>query len=427
MKAILLFLIFMSVPKVFAFEWNLHRSITMRALLPLGFSISAIDQVADANIYIDNHENTNHATHVDSEAFEAASALMRLRLSKAAMAVMNGDIKGARENFGYLTHTLQDFYSHTNYVEFMPGAPIDLLHLSNPGNNVTCSKGKMSNGLTSGHYPDSTTPANKCSHFILNKDSGDSAEGAKAVSYAERATVKMYELLEKEVLSLSIDQQKAVALLKLLKGEERGTHQQYNLGNHNDDVASMSFNETFKITPFIGVTHYKSTEFNFESSYATGLRFEEQINERIVTGIGLTHSATIIKEGAVSKFDYSIYGVDVYSKIYLISELRFQPYIGAGILYLKSTLKHTGLFDLQLNNAGSDNNTLNAEMICGVDLKLNKRIGANYEVKYVKAVASSAYTEASTQAYDQYVANKMAYEIENSSHLIFTIGMILSF
>ncbi len=431
MKVILLFLLFMPIPKVFAFDWNLHRSITMRALLPLGFSIDALDQIADANNYIDTHESSNHATHVDSESFEAASALMRLRLRKTANYVNNGDMKGARETFGYLTHTLQDFYSHTNYVEFMPGKPIDLLHLTNPKSNVTCSKGGMSNGLTSGHYPDSTTPPHKCSHATLNKDSGDiTAEGAKAVNYAEKATAKMYEMLEKEVLSLSIDKQKSLFFLSLFRGGEESDHQQHYIDNY-DDVAYMSFDETFKITPFIGMTHFKSTEFDFESSFSTGLKVEEKINERIATGIGLTQSSTIINKGAASEFNYSIYEVDIYGKYYLISELRFQPYVGAGIGYLKSTLKHTRPFDLQINDVESDKSTLNAVMICGVDLKLSRRIGANYEVKYVKAVSSSLYSEAYPQAYQQtlfqYTPDKLAYEIENSSHLIFTMGITVSF
>jgi hypothetical protein len=344
---------------------------------------------------------------------------------------MNGDMKGARKTFGYITHTLQDFYSHTNYVEFMQGEPIDLLHLTTPVSGVTCSKGRISNGLTSGYFPDSTTPTKKCSHSILNKDSGDfTAEGAKAVRYAEKATIKMYEILAKEVLSMSIDKQKAVLLLSLFKDEDHRAHQQHNLDNYND-VAYMSFSETFMITPFVGVSYFKSTEFDFESSQATGLRVEEKINERIATGVGLTYSSTIIKEGAVSKFDYSIYEVDIYGKFYLISKLKFQPYVGAGIGYLKSTLTHTDPLNLQVSDAGSDKNTLNAEIICGVDMKVNRRIGANYEVKYVKAVSSSAYTQAYPQAYqqtfDHYTPDKVAYEIENSSHLILTIGMTVSF
>lgn len=419
MKAILLFLIFTTLPKAFAFDWGLHRSITARSLSPLGFSISAIDQVADANITIDRDEGSNPATHADSEAFEAASALMRSRLRMTAISVINGDMKTARATFGYITHTVQDFYAHTNYVEYMPGAPIDLLHLTNPPSDVTCSKNSMKNGLTSGYYPDSSTPAKKCSHSTLNKDSGNvTANGAKAVSYAESATAQMYGMLEQEVISMSADQQKAVILLSRFKGEDRSIHQQSIFENH-DDVAFTSYNETFKVTPFIGMTQYSSPELDFESMYTAGLRIEARINERLVTGLGLTHSSMTIKADAVSVFDYSSYGADLYSKFYLLSESRFQPYVGAGVGYLKSVL--------QLNDSSSNTSTLNGEVMGGVDLMFTRAIGFNFEAKYVKPVSSSTNTLTYSQTYAQYAVDKLAHEIDNSGHLILALGMIVSF
>jgi outer membrane protein W len=424
MKKLLLFLLFTTISKAFAFDWSLHRSVTARALSPMGFSINAIDQISDANIYIDRQEGSNPATHADSEAFEAASALMRSRLRMTAISVINGDMKTARATFGYITHTVQDFYAHTNYVEYMPGAPIDLLHLTNPPSGVTCSKSKVFNGLTSGYYPDSSTPPKKCSHSILNKDSGNvTANGAKAVSYAESATAKMYGMLEQEVISMSADQQKAVILLARFKGEGQSDHQQYNFENH-DEVALISYNETFKVTPFAGMTQYSSDEFDFESSYTAGLKIELRINERIVIGGGFTHSSMTLKEEAVSAFDYSSYGADLFSKFYLILESRFQPYVGAGVGYLNSDLKHTGM---QVNDNSSATNTLNGEVMGGIDLMFTRKIGFNFEAKYLKAVSSSTYTQAYPQTFGQYAVDKLAREIDKSGHLILTAGMIVSF
>lgn len=409
MKVVLLFLIFTILPKAFAFEWGLHRSITARALLPLGFSIKAMDQVADGNIYIDIHEGSNTATHVDSESFEAASALIRLRLSLTAMAVIDGDMKKARETFGYITHTVQDFYAHTNYVEYMPGKPIDLLHLTNPSSDVTCSANNVINGLTSGYYPDSSTPARKCSHSTLNKDSGNfTPAGAKAFKYAEIATAQIYKTLEQEVISMSADQQRAIALLARFRSEDSTPYQQYNLEGH-DDVTFAAYNETFKVTPFFGITNYTSNEFYFESRYTAGLRVEAKINEKFASGIGLTHNTMTIKE-----FDYSSYGVDLYSKLYLIQESRFQPYLGAGVEYLKSTLK---------NNDSSDTSTLNGEVMGGMDLMFVRRMGINLEVKYVRPFSTSSYT----QSFGTYATDKLARDIENSDHFVLSAGMILSF
>lgn len=420
-KLFILFLAFTTISKAFAFDWNLHRSVTARALSPMGFSIDAIDQIADANIFIDRQEGSNPATHADSESFEAASALMRSRLKIAATAVINGDTKAARANFGYITHTVQDFYAHTNYVEYMPGKPIDLLNLTNPASYVTCSPKSMMNGLTSGYYPDSTTPAKKCSHTTLSKDSGDATlVGAKALRYAERATAEMYGALEQQVISISADQEKAGILLARFRGEDR----QYIFGN-NDVVAYTGYNETFKITPFVGMTQYGSKQFDYESTYTAGLKVETRINERFVTGLGLTISSMTIKEEVISEFDYSSYGVDLYTKVYLLSELRFQPYLGAGVGYLKSNLRHTG--HMQVSNNGSDLNTLNGEVMGGIDLMFTRGIGFNFEAKYVKSFSTSEYSPTYAQTFSQYSTDKLAHEIGNSGHLVFATGMIVSF
>jgi outer membrane protein W len=421
MKKLLLFLLFTTISKAFAFDWSLHRSVTARALSPIGFSINAIDQISDANIYIDRQEASNTATHADSEAFEAASALMRSRLKIAATAIINGDTKTARANFGYITHTVQDFYAHTNYVEYMPGKPIDLLHLTNPARDITCSSKNMMNGLTSGYYPDSTTPARKCSHTTLNKDSGDATlAGAKALRYAEKATAEMYGVLEQQVISMTANQESAGILLARFRGEDR----QYIFTN-NDVVAYTGYNETFKITPFVGMTQYSSNQFDYESTYTTGLKVEARINEKFVTGLGLTVSSMTIKEEAISEFDYSSYGVDLYTKIYLLSELRFQPYLGAGVGYLKSNLKHTSY--MQVNDNDSDMNTLNGEVMGGIDLMFTRGIGFNFEAKYVRPFSTSSYSPNYSQTYSQYSTEKLAHEIGNSGHLVFATGMIVSF
>lgn len=394
MKLILFFL-FSTSPNIYAFDWSYHRSITTHALSPLGFSTTAIDQIADANISIDVEKGSNHAYHVDSESFEAASALMRSHLYATAISVMKGDVKSARASFGYLTHTVQDFYAHTNYVELMPGKPIDLFRLNNPKNSVTCSRTNLTNGLTSGYYPDSSTPAKKCSHFILNKDSGSSAP---AIRYAESATAQVYDMLEQEVLSTSSDQQKNAIFLRRFRGEDRSAPY-----DKFDDVANTAYNQTFKVIPFAGVTQYSSNEVELESEYTAGVRIESRLNERVVTGIGFTYSAMTISE-----LEYSSYGVDIYTKFYLISESRFQPYVGAGVGYLKSGLNE------------NDSKTLYAEAIGGMDLMYTRSFGANLELKYSKAMTSSSY-------FGKSVVDDLSQKIENAGHLILTVGLIISY
>jgi outer membrane protein W len=413
MKVILLCFLFTIIPKAHAFDWGLHRSVTSRALSPLGFSIRSIDQVADANIYIDRIEGNSPPTHVDSESFEAASALMRSRLKLTAISIIKGDMKAARTTFGYITHTVQDFYAHTNYVEFMPGQPIDLLHLTKPRGDVTCSKNSMLNGLTSGYYPDSSTPAKKCSHSILNKDSGaETAAGAKALKYAVSATTQMYGVLEQLVLSLSSDQQKAYKNLASFRDDDNHSIQQFVL-EKSDVVALTAYNETFKVTPYVGITQFSSDQLDFESTYTIGVKIETRVNERVTTGFGITQSSMKIKENAVSEFDYSGYGVNLFSNLYLISDSRFRPYLGAGLGYLKSSLTNAN------NNSGTS--TLNGEIRGGIDLMYTRKIGLNLEASYVKAISSSTYH------LGQYPVDKLAHALENSGHTILSIGMIISF
>ena len=415
MKTLLLILIFTTLPKAFAFDWSLHRSATARALSPIGFSITAIDQISDANIAIDRQEANRPATHADNESFEATSALMRSRLKIAATEILRRDMKTARANFGYITHTVQDFYAHTNYVEYMPGKPIDLLNLTNPGRNVLCSKNNKTSALTSGYFPDSSTPAGKCSHTTLSKDSGDDTIiGAKALRYAEIATAEMYGILEQEVLSMTADKEKAHLLLSNFRGEDA----HYIFGN-NDVVSYTAYNETFKILPFVGMTQLNSDQFNFESTFTTGLKVETRINESFVTGLGFTLSSMTIDVQPNSELIYSSYGVDLYTKIYLFSKLRIQPYIGAGIGYLNSSLKQ--------NEINSNMNSLNGELMAGSDLMFTRSMGFNLEVKYVKPFSTSSYSPIYEQTYNQYASDKLAHDIGNSTHLIFSTGVIVSF
>lgn len=400
-----------ALPKAYAFEWRLHRSITGHALAQIGFSNSAIDDVADGNIYIDRQEGSTPASHADSEAFEATSTLLRSRLKIAAKAIQNNDMKNARATFGYITHTVQDFYAHTNYVEIMPGKSIDLLNLTNPTRDIICTK---KNGLTSGYYPDSTTPPKKCSHSKMNMDSGnETPNGAKAVVYAEKATVQMYELLEKEVLSISVDHQHATLLMNRFKGEKFNTLKQ-SIFNNQDDVDFTAYNETFKISPFLGLTQMSSENFELESSFTSGVKFESRSNERFITGLGFTYSSLALKEYGIQTYDYESYGLDLYGKLYLITDSRLQPYAGIGLGYFANTLKHKTMLE-------KNTNTINGEVLGGVDLMFTRKIGLNIEFKYIKPLFDSS------NSFTELAADKLAHDLNNSNNLLLSFGMIFSF
>ena len=87
----------------------------------------SIDAVIKFNAKVDMDELRIAAAHFDSEQFESAQerlidfrssarSLILHQASKMA-AQYEGDYDNARKHMGRLLHTLQDFYSHTNYIE----------------------------------------------------------------------------------------------------------------------------------------------------------------------------------------------------------------------------------------------------------------------------------------------------------------------
>jgi hypothetical protein len=82
---------------------------------------------------------------------------------------------------------------------------------------------------------------------------------------------------------------------------------------------------------------------------------------------------------------------------------------------------------MQVNDNDSDMNTLNGEVMGGIDLMFTRGIGFNFEAKYVRPFSTSSYSPNYSQTYSQYSTEKLAHEIGNSGHLVFATGMIVSF
>lgn len=77
----------------------------------------AFQQVVDANANVDVDEKFDAWAHFDGESFpEGQDRLTRLR-SSIKSAAQSGDYTAAREYLGMSLHSIQDFYSHTNWVE----------------------------------------------------------------------------------------------------------------------------------------------------------------------------------------------------------------------------------------------------------------------------------------------------------------------
>ena len=76
-----------------------------------------IDTVAEENTKMDLLEATREATHFHDEQFDEGALLISQRLDAALTSVGVKNYEQARESIGALLHTIQDFYSHSNWIE----------------------------------------------------------------------------------------------------------------------------------------------------------------------------------------------------------------------------------------------------------------------------------------------------------------------
>lgn len=94
-----------------------HTQMTREALGPY-FAPEALEQIIAANLGQDTlqHQFAHDHYHFDNNSFETAYAYIETCRQNAINAIRAGNAPLARAEFGRLTHTVQDFYAHTNYV-----------------------------------------------------------------------------------------------------------------------------------------------------------------------------------------------------------------------------------------------------------------------------------------------------------------------
>lgn len=83
------------------------------------FSARAVGVMIRANLGVDALWNQlgRHELHFDANAFEASYAYLGRQRALIRSALEAGKPELAWQAFGRLTHTAQDFYSHSNYVD----------------------------------------------------------------------------------------------------------------------------------------------------------------------------------------------------------------------------------------------------------------------------------------------------------------------
>jgi hypothetical protein len=95
-----------------------HIEITRQALQEL-FSAAALDGVVAANIYQDRiaAQIGHDEFHFDNNAFEKSYAYIEEQRAITISSLRSNDVVSAWAAFGRLTHTAQDFYAHSNYID----------------------------------------------------------------------------------------------------------------------------------------------------------------------------------------------------------------------------------------------------------------------------------------------------------------------
>jgi hypothetical protein len=95
-----------------------HIKITQQAL-EKNFSAAALEKIIAANVYQDRlRGQIGHAEfHFDNNAFEKSYAYLEEQRSLVISSLQANDVSSAWAAFGRLTHTAQDFYAHSSYID----------------------------------------------------------------------------------------------------------------------------------------------------------------------------------------------------------------------------------------------------------------------------------------------------------------------
>ena len=97
---------------------RIHEEITSQALQK-DFSTAALGKIIKANIHQDRLAGQigHDEFHFDNNAFEKSYAYIEEQRALVISALVSKDTSSACSAFGRLTHTAQDFYAHSNYID----------------------------------------------------------------------------------------------------------------------------------------------------------------------------------------------------------------------------------------------------------------------------------------------------------------------
>ncbi|XP_072533297.1 von Willebrand factor A domain-containing protein 7-like [Salminus brasiliensis] len=150
----------------------------------------ALNQIYMQNGMVDRDFMSSDRHHFNSETFTEGRALITQGMAAIKANIRNGNFQAARETLGRVLHTLQDFYSHSNWVELGNKKPYPNLirpdlTISNVAdvNTPTCSdcaSGTCSNPLLPAIVNEKKLTSGYMGLFSANKPKGKCSHGGDA-------------------------------------------------------------------------------------------------------------------------------------------------------------------------------------------------------------------------------------------------------
>jgi len=141
----------------------------------------AIQDIVDANALVDQ-DQFHSSRHFDGESSPEGQNLVTGEFARIKTDLANNDTAGARFTLGQALHSIQDFYSHSNWVETVGAFPNPSLGVPGvvigrlPQGTATCFAASSnlitpSPGLTSGYYggEDRPKPSDGLPLFLLGQ------------------------------------------------------------------------------------------------------------------------------------------------------------------------------------------------------------------------------------------------------------------
>ncbi|XP_036372563.1 von Willebrand factor A domain-containing protein 7 [Megalops cyprinoides] len=84
---------------------------------------AALNQIYFQNGQIDRDFGSSDRHHFSSEAFNGGRVIITMGVTNVKANIRHENFQAARENLGRVCHTLQDFYSHSNWIEMGHRSP----------------------------------------------------------------------------------------------------------------------------------------------------------------------------------------------------------------------------------------------------------------------------------------------------------------